>query len=430
MVSWYALNVGRVVGDKITRRFNDPNKKGDRGSSVVYNELMQAWVLYELVQVLHIYGLTPAVRSDLGKCSNSLSKIASYLKDKTKLDKESKEKIDVMIGKLFGETEHSAMFKQMQFGSMSHFKQMTTYAIPFLMITWLRQLEEFFFLKNEQDFFEQGMYSALATKPKGSTTNNNIFMSKNGTKNRQVKVETLDFLKPKMRMNANVCVTLREWAAYIFECEFEPQTLDENSKKILKSPSIKKKKYEMSDDDLDYSVLNKEEEKDTKTAATPMEITKMTDKELFLIVCEALETGGQNTKTKREREHNTEAKRSIVEIVVRKWDWDIDNFKDAMKMLAQPDFTNKQDGDESDSEYLTEISGESESSSSDSSEDEDSTLDDNEDKVEEKDTDDVDEDNRSNNLNNDDVEVAEVVIEAENESKGNETGDNNSESDE
>jgi hypothetical protein len=47
---------------------------------------------------------------------------------------------------------------------------MTTYAIPFLMITWLRQLEEFFFLKNEQDFFEQGMYSALATKPKGSTT--------------------------------------------------------------------------------------------------------------------------------------------------------------------------------------------------------------------------------------------------------------------
>jgi esterase/lipase superfamily enzyme len=122
---------------------------------------------------------------------------------------------------------------------------------------------------------------------------------------------------------------------------------------------------------LDYSVLNKEEEKDTKTAATPMEITKMTDKELFLIVCEALETGGQNTKTKREREHNTEAKRSIVEIVVRKWNWDIDNFKDAMKMLAQPDFTNKQDRDDSDSNYLTEISGESESSSSDSSEDED-----------------------------------------------------------
>ena len=79
----------------------------------------------------------------------------------------------------------------------------------------------------------------------------------------------------------------------------------------------------------------------------------MTDKELFLIVCEALETGGQNTKTKREREHNTEAKRSIVEIVVRKWDWDIDNFKDAMKMLAIPDMTSKENKDRSDNENNT-----------------------------------------------------------------------------
>ena len=187
----------------------------------------------------------------------------------------------------------------------------------------------------------------------------------------------------------------------------------------------------MSNDDLDCSVLNKEEDKDTKTAATPMEIKKMTDKELFLNVCEALETGGQNTKTKREKEHNTEAKRSIVEIVVRKWDWDIDKFKDAMKMLAQPDFTNKQDGDESDSEHKTEPSSwESESSSSDSSEEEDNTSDENESKSEEKDTYDVVEDNRSNNLNNDEVVEAEVVIEAEDESKNNESGDNNSESDE
>jgi hypothetical protein len=59
---------------------------------------------------------------------------------------------------------------------------MTTYEIPFLMITWLRQLEEFFFLNNVQDFFIEGMYSALAVKPRGSTTNNNIWMSKNGNK--------------------------------------------------------------------------------------------------------------------------------------------------------------------------------------------------------------------------------------------------------
>ncbi len=87
MLSWYALNVGRVLGDKITRRHDDPFRLRDRGSSLVYNELMQAWVTYELVKVLHIYRLTPSVRSDLGTVSPDLSKIETYLRDKTKLEK-------------------------------------------------------------------------------------------------------------------------------------------------------------------------------------------------------------------------------------------------------------------------------------------------------------------------------------------------------
>jgi hypothetical protein len=69
VLSWYALNIGHVLGDKITRRHDDPFRSRDQGSSLVYNELMQAWVTYELVQVLHIYGLTPSVRSDLGSRS-------------------------------------------------------------------------------------------------------------------------------------------------------------------------------------------------------------------------------------------------------------------------------------------------------------------------------------------------------------------------
>jgi len=384
VVSWYALNVGRVVGDKITRRHNDPCKKGDRGSSVVYNELMQAWVIYELVQVLHIYGLTPMVRSNLGSYSDSLSKIASYLRDKTKLDSDSKGKVEKMIQKLFAETEHSAMFKQMQFGSMSHFKQMTTYAIPFLMITWLRQLEEFFFLKTDQDFFDHGMYSALSAKPKKSTTNNNIWMSKNASKKNLHKVETLAFLKPKMRQNAGVCVTLREWAAYIFKCEFEPQTLDESSKKILKSTQIKKKKYEMKDNDLNWATLFEDEDKDSKKTPTSINVKDMKDKELFLNVCEALQTGGRNTKTNREKVKNADAVKSMVEIIVRKWDWDIDNFKDAMKKLAIPDMTSKENEDRSDDENNTvHLSGDgnsrdgSESSSSGGESDSSSEGDDN-----------------------------------------------------
>ena len=62
------------------------------------------------------------------------------------------------------------------------------------------------------------------------------------------KVELLAYFKPKQRKG--VCVTLREWVAFIFKCEFEPQTLDASSKEILKSTLLKKKKYKMKDNYL------------------------------------------------------------------------------------------------------------------------------------------------------------------------------------
>jgi hypothetical protein len=197
------------------------------------------------------------------------------------------------------------------------------------------------------------MYSTLSAKPKNSTTNNNIWMSKNASKKNLHKVETLAFLKPKMRQNAGVCVTLREWAAYIFKCEFEPQTLDESSKKILKSTQIKKKKYEMKDNDLNWATLFEDEDKDSKKTPTSINVKDMKDKELFLNVCEALQTGGRNTKTNREKVKNADAVKSMVEIIVRKWDWDINNFKDAMKKLAIPDMTSKENEDRSDDENNT-----------------------------------------------------------------------------
>jgi hypothetical protein len=155
VLSWYALDVAHVLGNKLTRWHDYPFRSKDRGSSLVYNEFMQARFTYELVQVLHVYGLTPLVRSDLGKVSLDLSKTDTFLRDRTKLEDDADAKhAEMFIQRLFGEIEHSAIFKQMMMGSMSHFKQLTTYAIPFLLITWLRQLEEHFFLHPKDDFFE------------------------------------------------------------------------------------------------------------------------------------------------------------------------------------------------------------------------------------------------------------------------------------
>ena len=85
---------------------------------------------------------------------------------------------------------------------MSHFKQLTTYAISFLLITWLRQLEEHFFLNPDDDFFEGGIYTAISSRQINTTTTNNIWMMVNPKqqKGSQIeKVDSLTFFKPKKR---------------------------------------------------------------------------------------------------------------------------------------------------------------------------------------------------------------------------------------
>ncbi len=190
---------------------------------------------------------------------------------------------------------------------------------------------------------------------------NNIWMSKNAKKTIQEKVELLAYFKPKQRQN--VCVTLREWAAYIFNCEFEPQTLDENSKDILNASHLKKKKYEMKETDLNWAAIHKDEAKGSKKKMTAINVTKMNNKDLYLIVCEALKTGGSNTKNHRKKITNAEAVKSMVEMIDKKWNFASKNLKEAIKFLTRTDKESKDDKDNSDAKNNTmHLSGESSNS--------------------------------------------------------------------
>jgi hypothetical protein len=130
----------------------------------------------------------------------------------------------------------------------------------------------------------------------------------------QERVELLQYFKPKQRKN--VCVALREWAAFIFECEFEPPSLDASSKEILNASHLKKKKYEMKETDLNWAKIHDEEEKTGRKAKTPIDVSKMDDKDLFLIVCNALKTGTSKTKINHEKTVHAEAIKSMVEVIV------------------------------------------------------------------------------------------------------------------
>jgi hypothetical protein len=74
---------------------------------------MNAWITYELVQILHIYGLTPAVRSDLQDVSSDLFKIETFMRDRITQNAKDSEDPEKLIQQLFAETDQSAIFKQM-----------------------------------------------------------------------------------------------------------------------------------------------------------------------------------------------------------------------------------------------------------------------------------------------------------------------------
>ncbi len=85
-------------------------------------------------------------------------------------------------------------------GNMSYFKQLTTYALRFFIITWLGQLKEHFFLKHDDDFFVKGMYTSISCRAKKSSTTNNIWMMLNPSVGKDSeRADSLSFFKPKQR---------------------------------------------------------------------------------------------------------------------------------------------------------------------------------------------------------------------------------------
>ncbi len=217
--------------------------------------------------------------------------------------------------------------------NMSYFKQLTTYAIPFLLITWLQQLEEHFFLKHDDDFVIKEMYTSISSRAKNTTTTNNIWMMLNPSVGKDSeRADSVSFFKSKQRKE--FCGTLREWATFILKCEYEPPTLDATSKAILKQSHLKKKKYEMLNDDLRWNSFHKEPEKKSKAKTTPINVTKMTNKDLYLNLCQALTISATNTKSKHDKLFNNEGILLMVEIFGRKFGTTCYDIKEVIKFLS------------------------------------------------------------------------------------------------
>ena len=69
------------LGNKIAK--NRDCQYNDLGKPQFFYEIVQYWVAFELVQVLHKFGLNPEFKTNLNRWSNDMHCVVQYMKKNT-----------------------------------------------------------------------------------------------------------------------------------------------------------------------------------------------------------------------------------------------------------------------------------------------------------------------------------------------------------
>jgi hypothetical protein len=117
---------------------------------------------------------------------------------------------------LFDQTEHSSYLNNLNFGSKEKFKTLNISSLYLLILTWLRQLEQYFYSfecdgVSSGDWNKYGKYYGTPSMLKAAPLAN-IYMAQ-ANENR-TPVTNVTFFEPDHR--DGVCVSLKEWGAKIF----------------------------------------------------------------------------------------------------------------------------------------------------------------------------------------------------------------------
>jgi len=123
-----------------------------------------------------------------------------------------------MLDLIFDKTEHNSYFGKFNFGSKEKFKTANNSSLYLLILTWLRQLEQYFYNDDGNDEFDcdwngHGRYYATTASMLKASPLANINMAKaDGIK---TPVSDVSFFEPTHR--DGVCASLEEWGARIFK---------------------------------------------------------------------------------------------------------------------------------------------------------------------------------------------------------------------
>jgi len=122
-----------------------------------------------------------------------------------------------MLDLIFDKTEHNSHFGKLNIGSKEKFKTATNSSLYLLILTWLRQHEQYFYNFDGNDDFdgdwnEHGRYYATTSMLKTSPLANIHMAKADGIR---TPVTDVSFFEPTHR--DGVCVSLEEWGARIFK---------------------------------------------------------------------------------------------------------------------------------------------------------------------------------------------------------------------
>jgi hypothetical protein len=380
-------DAAHILSTKIaTKKFEEGT---DRGEMLIFQSFMHSWVCYECLKVLSVFGLQPTIRADIGSWSPQLRDLFTFYSDKTK-------NVDCQIGAakavdlLFDSTDHSSYFGKHSFGSKTKFDTSIDPILYLVVLTWSRQLQQFFFeiedTDEKRDWNVYGRYYGTLKQSRSDIKLGYMHMSTAGSTENTL-ILNMSFFRPDEN-RTDVISSLEEWAARLLQPGVEG--LDERGNLLGKETSDRFKRAKDPKKNEKFKFTNNDYTK-RSTTKTPQgtptrakeiiintsperHITKSKD-ELLLSICNTLRAQlslVKKTPSKRNRENEiiADGVSSFIALVNQSQDTackDLDetytHLDKKVKLAADEEKSSVELPSESDSSSNTSDSDDSKSSS-------------------------------------------------------------------